>query len=223
SARHVRRSTDAPVGDLEQAILPRRARIMTLVATSLAGPGGSILVAATDNGVAAVELMTTRDAFSDGLERRLGSKVGWVDLGAPPERGPDRSALANLRAASDFLVQMSGSDHVHRAPDQIPLDLADRPAWDQAVLGAVRAIPWGETRSYGDVARAIGRPGAARAVGGAVGRNPIAMIIPCHRVIAGDGTLGGYGGGWWGDRERLLDLKAELLAAEGRIVRRRAP
>jgi O-6-methylguanine DNA methyltransferase len=103
----------------------------------------------------------------------------------------------------------------------LPLDLGDRPGWDRAVLGAVRTIPRGETRSYGEIARQIGRPGSARAVGGAVGRNPVALAIPCHRVIAGDGTLGGYGGGWWGDRERLLDLKTELLAREGRHVRRR--
>ena len=103
------------------------------------------------------------------------------------------------------------------------LDLDDRPAWDRAVLGAARTIPRGETRSYGEIARQVGRPGAARAVGGAIGRNPVALAIPCHRVIAGDGTLGGYGGGWWGDRDALLDLKARLLAGEGRIVRRRPP
>src|SRR3990170_1663705 len=102
----------------------------------------------------------------------------------------------------------------------LSLDLEDRPAWDRAVLDAVRAIPRGETRSYGDIARAIGRPGAAPAVGGAVGRHPIGLVIPRHRVIAGDGTLGGYGGGWWGDRDRLLDLKAELLAREGVQLRR---
>jgi methylated-DNA-[protein]-cysteine S-methyltransferase len=61
----------------------------------------------------------------------------------------------------------------------------------------------------------IGRAGAARAVGGAVGRNPIGIVIPCHRVIAGDGTLGGYGGGWWGGRQAGLELKRELLAREG--------
>ncbi len=97
----------------------------------------------------------------------------------------------------------------------------DRPAWDQAVLAAVAEIPWGVVTSYGGVARQIDRPGAARAVGGAVGRSPIGIVIPCHRVIAGDGTLGGYGGDWYGSRERLLELKQELLAMEGVEVRRR--
>jgi O-6-methylguanine DNA methyltransferase len=104
--------------------------------------------------------------------------------------------------------------------DALPLDLADRPAFDREVLAAVRAIPRGEVRSYGEIARAIGRPGAARAVGGAVGRNPVAMLVPCHRVVAGDGTLGGYGGGWWGDHERNLDVKASLLAGEGVVLPR---
>lgn len=65
----------------------------------------------------------------------------------------------------------------------------------------------------------IGKAGAARAVGGAVGRNPLGLVIPCHRVIAGDGGLGGYGGGWWGGRATGLQLKRELLAREGVTVR----
>jgi O-6-methylguanine DNA methyltransferase len=79
----------------------------------------------------------------------------------------------------------------------------------------VRELPPGVTAGYGDVARMIGKPGAARAVGGAVGRCPIGLAIPCHRVIAGDGTLGGYGAAWWGGREAGLELKRELLAREG--------
>ena len=67
-------------------------------------------------------------------------------------------------------------------------------------------IPYGQTRSYADVARAIQRPNAVRAVGAANGSNPLAIVVPCHRVIASDGSLGGYGGG--------LDLKGRLLAME---------
>ena len=87
------------------------------------------------------------------------------------------------------------------------------------MLGAVRGIPPGVTASYGEVARMIGRTGAARAVGGAVGRNPLGLVIPCHRVIAGDGSLGGYGGGWWGGKATGLELKRELLAREGITIR----
>ena len=83
------------------------------------------------------------------------------------------------------------------------------------MLEAVRAIPRGSTAGYGEVARRVGRPGAARAVGGAVGRNPVGLLVPCHRVIAGDGTLGGYGVAAWGGREGALELKRHLLEFEG--------
>ncbi|MEO8207523.1 MAG: methylated-DNA--[protein]-cysteine S-methyltransferase [Chloroflexota bacterium] len=189
----------------------------TLVAASVAASWGPLMVAATVRGVVAVELLADRDGFASALRQRLHQDLRWIEPGEHGRDGPQNRALTHLWAAIAFLSTSDPSV----TPDGIPLDLEDRPDWDRAVLGAVRAIPRGGTRSYGDIARAIGRPGAARAVGGAVGRNPIALIIPCHRVIAADGTLGGYGGGWWGDRERLLGLKAELLALEGNRVRRR--
>ena len=74
------------------------------------------------------------------------------------------------------------------------------------VWSALREIPYGEPRSYAEIARGVGRPRAVRAVGAANGANPIALVVPCHRVIASTGRLGGYGGG--------LDLKAKLLAME---------
>jgi len=163
--------------------------------------------------------MTTREAFADRLERRLHRPITWLDdIWSEAEDGPAGDDSANLaRGASSAIEAAVASDRRPSTPDldRLPLDLGDRPAWDRAVLEAVRAIPRGEARSYGEIARAIGRPGAARAVGGAVGRNPVAFLIPCHRVVAGDGTLGGYGGGWWGEQERLLQLKSDLLAREG--------
>ena len=98
-------------------------------------------------------------------------------------------------------------------PTAIPIDLDDRPRFDQVVLGAVRGIGWGETASYGEIARRVGAPRASRAVGGALGRNPISLVIPCHRVIAADGTLGGYGGDGWIDRDRELSRKEAHAAA----------
>jgi methylated-DNA-[protein]-cysteine S-methyltransferase len=95
------------------------------------------------------------------------------------------------------------------------LDLRVGSDWDRRILAAVGTIGHGETLSYGGVAARAGMPRAARAAGGAIGRNPIAIVIPCHRVIASDGTLGGYGGSWFGDREELLRLKRSLLAIEG--------
>jgi AraC family transcriptional regulator of adaptative response/methylated-DNA-[protein]-cysteine methyltransferase len=80
-------------------------------------------------------------------------------------------------------------------------------AFQEAVWRELRKIPLGETRSYADIAAAIGEPGATRAVGTANGANPVAVLVPCHRVIRSDGTLGGYAGG--------LARKRKLLAAEG--------
>jgi methylated-DNA-[protein]-cysteine S-methyltransferase len=92
----------------------------------------------------------------------------------------------------------------------LPLDFAGS-AFQRRVWNALLTIPYGETRSYGQIANEIGAPGAARAVGLANGRNPIAIIVPCHRVIGAAGSLTGYGGG--------LDRKRTLLQLE----RRRMP
>lgn len=87
--------------------------------------------------------------------------------------------------------------------------------FQREVWGALRQIPYGETASYGEIAARIGRPSAVRAVGAANGRNPIAILIPCHRVIGVDGTLTGYAGGL--DRKRAL-LALEAPPALGRFA-----
>jgi methylated-DNA-[protein]-cysteine S-methyltransferase len=96
----------------------------------------------------------------------------------------------------------------------VPLAPSGTP-FELRVWQALTEIPWGETRSYLDVACRVGTKNHTRAVGGANGRNPIAIVIPCHRVIAKDGSLGGYSGG--------LDKKRTLLAKEGRTDRSFAP
>jgi methylated-DNA-[protein]-cysteine S-methyltransferase len=90
---------------------------------------------------------------------------------------------------------------------KIPLDLSSGTEFQQKVWRVLMTIPRGETRSYGWVAKKIGRPGASRAVGAACGANPVPVIVPCHRVIAGDGSIGGFGGG--------LPMKRRLLKSEG--------
>lgn len=165
-------------------------------------------LAATSRGLAALDQLVTDEAFIERLERRFGTTP--VDMA---DAVRDELPLAHLRAATEGLARFI--DGELDALDGIPIDLADRANWDQLVLGAVRGVPAGSTASYGEVARMIGRPGAARAIGGAVGRNPIGLVIPCHRVIAGDGSLGGYGGGWWCGRQAGLDLKRQLLGREG--------
>jgi O-6-methylguanine DNA methyltransferase len=91
-----------------------------------------------------------------------------------------------------------------------PLDLRGTD-FQLACWRALVTIPYGETRSYADIARAVGKPNAFRAVGMANNRNPIAIVVPCHRVIASDGTLCGYGGG--------LDVKRKLLELEGALTK----
>jgi len=91
-----------------------------------------------------------------------------------------------------------------------PLDWTGIGSWDQRVLAGARTLERGEVTSYGRLAKRIGAPGAARAVGAALGRNPFWLFVPCHRVVAGDGSLGGYG-----DEPDALEIKRDLLALEG--------
>ena len=167
---------------------------------AVAGPWGPIHVATTPRGVLAIAILSPLEPFLTDASRRSG-----LERRTGPSRLLDRAVAAIERF---FAGDPS-------AFDGLPLDLADRGTWDRAVLEGVRRLSRGEVTSYGRLARTIGRPGAARAVGGAVGRNPIGLAIPCHRVIAGDGTIGGYGGDWFGSREQLLEIKRELLALEG--------
>ena len=178
---------------------------MSIVATVIDTPIGPVNIAASDAGLVAAEMLTPADLFLTALEGRYG----------PVERRASRAGQQQvLEMAVDAYERYFGGDP---EPFELPLDIegGDTRPWDLTVLGGVRSIPWGQVSSYGRVAKRIGRPGAARAVGGAVGRNPISIAIPCHRVIAGDGTLGGYGGAWWGGHDRLLGVKRDLLALEG--------
>ncbi len=174
----------------------------------MAGPWSPIHLAVSPDGVVAVAWLTSEIEFEASLQARLHGSIGHV---ADDAGGPQATLME--RAMRGVEVVLSGE-----APDDVPIDLRDRPDWDRLVLSAVRDIPLGSTASYGEVARRIGRRGAARAVGGAVGRNPITLLIPCHRVIAADGTLGGYGGDAWGGRAERLVIKRDLLMREGVTV-----
>ncbi|HEX3902255.1 MAG TPA: methylated-DNA--[protein]-cysteine S-methyltransferase [Polyangia bacterium] len=135
-----------------------------------------------------------------------------VQSGSARDDGRLRPALAQLR-------QYFAGERT-----EFELSLAPRgTAFQLSVWNALRRIPFGETASYGEIARSVGRPAASRAIGGANHRNPIAIIIPCHRVIGADGSMTGYGGGL--DRKRvLLDLEARGTADANRAAdpRRRA-
>ncbi|HEY0443398.1 MAG TPA: methylated-DNA--[protein]-cysteine S-methyltransferase [Candidatus Limnocylindrales bacterium] len=173
--------------------------------TSVPAPWGLVHLAVTESAVVALELLTPTERFVADLERRRHAGV------IRAADAPDASRRLAARAGDQVEAYLRGS----REPLDLPVDLGGRPEWDRLVLRGVQAIERGRVTSYGRLATRIGRRGAARAVGGAVGRNPIGLLIPCHRVIAGTGAIGGYGGDWWGTREALLDVKRTLLDLEG--------
>ncbi|WP_341711919.1 bifunctional DNA-binding transcriptional regulator/O6-methylguanine-DNA methyltransferase Ada [Erythrobacter sp.] len=157
----------------------------TVVDTSL----GAMLVAATEKGVCCL-------SFNEG-EEELRERFPNAEL----VRGADvfRQLFEMVTAAVE--------QPIHATTADIPLDVKGT-AFQQRVWAALREIPAGETRSYGELAAMVGNPKASRAVGGANGANNIAVLIPCHRVIAHNGGLGGYAYG--------TDIKAELLRREAK-------
>jgi len=147
-------------------------------------------VAATDEGLVFVG---SADRSFDELAEWAGNRFP----GAEPSRDDGK-----LRPYADELVRyLTGDATVFT----VPYDLRGT-AFQQAVWKALEAIPYGETSSYSDIAEAIGRPSAVRAVGTAIGANPVLIAVPCHRVIGKNGTLTGYRGG--------LEMKKELLRLE---------
>lgn len=150
---------------------------------------GWVLVAASDRGVVAIEL---GDSASD-LERQIGQRFAQAaSLRADPELGRLVTAV------------VGALDETAPCPE-LALDIRGT-AFQHQVWQALRSIPRGATASYAEIARAVGRPGALRAVGAACAANPLAVLVPCHRVVRGDGSLGGYR---WG-----LDRKQALLDRE---------
>lgn len=119
----------------------------------------------------------------------------WESGGAPPS-----GLLAD--AARQFLAYFAGELRRFELPLAPEGTAFERRVWD-----AVAAIPYGDTRSYAEIARAVGSPGAARAVGAANGANPLPIVVPCHRVVGSGGALTGYAGGLELKR-RLLDLES---------------
>jgi methylated-DNA-[protein]-cysteine S-methyltransferase len=177
--------------------------------TTCPAPWGLLHVATTAAGIVAVGLDGETPHFVDGLARRLHGAVLPAEDGAVSEAW--RAALDEAtRQVGEFLA---GERQTFDAP--VDLRVSD---WDRLVLtGAVR-LHYGETASYGELAQRIGRPGAAQAVGGAMGRNPVPILIPCHRIIGANRTLGGYGGSTYLDRQAGLAIKRSLLAIEGTIL-----
>ena len=135
---------------------------------------------------------------SDG-EHLTAIKFPGQHSGDGDSSSPDQVLRTAHRQLEDYFAG-------RRRRFDLPLAAAGT-AFQQSVWRALAAIPWGEVRSYRDIAAAIGKPQAMRAVGAANGRNPLPIVVPCHRVIGADGSLTGFGGG--------LPLKVQLLTLEG--------
>ena len=159
--------------------------------TLVESPVGELLLAGDDTGLRLVNFQTGR--------HRVSPRSLWT-----MDRRPLEEAVRQLRAYFDGGLKT--------------FDLAlspDGTSFQLAVWRALQEIPYGETISYGELARRVGKPQASRAVGAANGRNPLPIVVPCHRVIGGDGSLTGYGGG--------LQIKRALLDLERRHSGTRLP
>jgi methylated-DNA-[protein]-cysteine S-methyltransferase len=147
--------------------------------------------------------------------RRAGPRVVRIFLPAdePVAPGPPGTCRAISRLAADLRRFLEGRP-VEFDRDQLALDTC--PPFQRAVLVAEHRVPRGRVTTYGALAARVGRPGAARAVGNALARNPFPIIIPCHRAIRSDGTLGGFRGGL-AMKRALLELEGIGLTPAGRV------
>lgn len=153
--------------------------------TAFDGPLGRMIVAATGQDLAGV--------WFDG-QHHMPDMSGWHEDAADP-------------LLQRVMIELAEYFDGRRTAFDLPLDLYAGTAFQQSVWRALLAIPRGETISYRTLSERIGRPAAVRAVGSAVGRNPISVVVPCHRVLGADGSLTGYAGG--------LERKTALLRIEG--------
>lgn len=166
-----------------------------------ATPFGPTYAAATGAGLVRISWRENdTDTFVDELE----------------ESFPGRPVIHERRGLEDAERQLAEYFAGSRQRFDLPVDLAAVSEFDRRVLDVVRKIPFGGVLTYADIARRVGSPSAARAVGNAVGRNPAPIVVPCHRVVRSDGTLGGYSGGGVEYKRRLLAIeRARDLFVEG--------
>lgn len=157
----------------------------SIARTRYESPLGPMILAATRNGVAGI--------WFEG-QRHLPDSSGW----------PEQARHPVLRQAIGQLEDYFAGRRTHF---DLPLDLQAGTPFQQSVWNALLSVPHGGTTSYAVLGRRIGRPAAARAVGAAVGRNPLSIVVPCHRVLGAGGSLTGYAGG--------LERKNALLQLEG--------
>jgi methylated-DNA-[protein]-cysteine S-methyltransferase len=162
---------------------------------AMLSPFGVVWLARSPAGLCRVELNSDEPAFRSDLERLFGT----------PRYAPSELA--------DVIGQFSQYFAGQRTEFDLPVDLSTVTPFQALVLRAVAAIPRGEARGYGEIAREVGKPGAARAVGSTMAINPVSIVVPCHRVIRSDGTPGEYGYRSLGPCGTAM--KEAMLAAEG--------
>lgn len=168
-------------------------------------PVGPLFVAATDTALVEIEFSQGRAAAA--LRRHLIER-GFEPRPLADEPGSDGGRGQQvLRRVVQQLDEYFGGQ---RNEFDLPLDLSGLPAFTRQVLAATADVPFGQLNTYRGIATRLGNAGATRAVGNALNRNPIPVVVPCHRIIRSDGSAGGYGGG--------LDIKFRLLEHEGVLL-----
>jgi AraC family transcriptional regulator of adaptative response/methylated-DNA-[protein]-cysteine methyltransferase len=191
SARPVYGAPAAPLG-MTPATYRKGGAGATIRYTIIESALGHLLVGATDRGICCVQLGDRPDTLEAGLRSEFPAAT------LEHEPGPPRPWVTAIRAS----LTGNAADDVAALPLDVRATAFQRRVWD-----ALRRIPFGETRTYTEIARTVGAPGSARAVARACATNPVAIVVPCHRVIRAGGALAGYR---WG-----LERKEALLAAEG--------
>jgi O-6-methylguanine DNA methyltransferase len=179
-------------------LLPAGDSVETLLYTNFAAPIGPLFIAASSRGLLALE-------FDARLPGQQSIRPNPRDLRGEQKEYKFEESAGEMQPYIPELKEYFGGQ---RRQFTFPLDLRGTD-FQLSCWRALLAIPYGETRSYAEIARAVGKPNAFRAVGMANNRNPIAIVVPCHRVIASNGSLCGYGGG--------LDVKRKLLELEGAL------
>ncbi len=175
-----------------------------LYATNVDSPIGPLFLAASARGLVALE-------FDARLPGQQSIRPNPRDLRRETEKEKQKGFQfqASPQQMQAYVSELEEYFAGKRREFTFALDLRGTD-FQQACWRALLAIPYGETRSYADIARAVGKPNAFRAVGMANNRNPVAIVVPCHRVIASNGSLCGFGGG--------LDVKRKLLELEGALT-----
>ena len=180
---------------LDRAFRDRAAsqRLLDVAYDLTDSPIGELLVAATDRGVCRISFDPDPERELEELAKAYGIRV-----------------LRSTRPLDRPRRELDEYFEGRRRDFGVDVDLRPVPAFQQLVLAELRRVPYGETATYGGLATRIGRPRAARAVGGALNRNPVPIVVPCHRIVGASGSLVGYAGG--------LERKERLLALEGVLM-----